>query len=255
MSLHGAYVFSKLDLKSGYHQIQMKESDIHKTTFTTYFGNFKYLVMPFGLSNAPATFQALMNKIFALYMRKFVLVFFDDILIYSKSMEEEHVKQLATVLQVLRENKLTTKQSKCEFAVPQVEYLGHIISSSGVATNPSKIKYIQSWLVPKTVKQLRSFLGLTGYYIRFIKDYGLMCKPLHNLLKKDSFVWTSEHTVAFQSLKQKMRSAPVLALPNFELPFILEMDASALGIGVVVMQEGRPIAFYSQALGPKAAAQ
>jgi hypothetical protein len=247
-------LFSKLDLKSGYHQIRMKESDIHKTAFSAYFGHFEYLVMPFGLSNAPTTFQALKNKIFAPYMRKYILFFFDDILIYSKSLEE-HVKHLAAVLQVLRDNQLTAKQSKCEFVVPQVEYLRLIISSLGVATNPSKIRDIQSWLVPKNVKQLRSFLDLTGYYRRFIKDYGLICKPLHNLLKKGSFVWTSEHTTAFQSLKQKLCSAPVLALPNFELPFILETYASAMGIGAVVMQGGRPIAFYSQALGPKVAAQ
>jgi hypothetical protein len=142
------------------------------------------------LTNAPTTFQALVNKIFRPYLRKFVLVYFDDVLIYSKS-EEEHVKHLAAVLQLMRENQLTAKKSKCEFAVPQVEYLGHIISSSGVATNPSKIKDMQSWPLPKSIKQLRSFLGLTGYYRRFIRDYGLICKPLHNLLKKESLVWTS----------------------------------------------------------------
>jgi hypothetical protein len=152
------------------------------------------------LTNAPTTFQALVNKIFRPYLRKFVLVYFDDVLIYSKS-EEEHVKHLAAVLQLMRENQLTAKKSKCEFAVPQVEYLGHIISSSGVATNPSKIKDMQSWPLPKSIKQLRSFMGLTGYYRRFIRDYGLICKPLHNLLKKESLVWTSEHTTAFQTLK------------------------------------------------------
>jgi hypothetical protein len=158
-------------------------------------------------------------------------------------------------VQVWATSSLTAKMSKCDFAMPQVEYLGHIITNTGVATNPAKIRDMQSWPLPKTIKQLRGFLGLTGYYRRFIKDYGIICKPLHGLLKKDSFYWIEDHTTSFNTLKQKMCSAPVLALPNFQLPFTLETDASGSGIGVVLMQGGRPIAFYSQALGPKAAAQ
>jgi hypothetical protein len=141
--LHGATIFSKLDLKTGYHQIRMNEYDNHKTTFTTYFGHFEYIVMPFGTTNAPATFQALMNKIFASCLRKFVLVFFDDILVFSKT-KAEHALHWKEVLHILRDNQLTTKMSKCDFAVSQVEYLGHIISSTGVATNPAKIKDMQS---------------------------------------------------------------------------------------------------------------
>jgi hypothetical protein len=242
--LHGARFFSKLDLRSGYHQIRMHEEDIAKTAFSTHLGHYEYLVMPFGLCNAPATFQQLMNTLFAPHLRDFVLVFFDDILVYSKS-KEDHIQHLQVVLQVLRNNQLKAKLSKCQFAQPQIEYLGHIISGDGVATDPAKIQDIIKWEIPRTVRKLRGFLGLTGYYRRFIPQYALICQPLHSALKKNSFQWGTEQQAAFDKLKQVMSQPPLLALPDFSLPFTVETYACDTGLGAVLMQQSRPLAYYS----------
>jgi hypothetical protein len=247
--LHGEIYFIKLDLRLGYHHIRMKEEVIPKTTFRTHEGHYEFLVMPFGLTNAPSTFQGLMNSIFKPFLRKFVLVFFYDILIYSNSWED-HVRHVDKVLQLLKEQKIYAKPSKCFFGVKEVEYLGHIVSHEGVKVDPNKIKAMMDWPIPKTLKNLRGF-----FFDRLLPQLCLALwknrTTLMTLNKKDAFSWTPEATKAFEQLKEVMCKAPVLTTPDFTKTFIVEFDASRNGIGVVLMQEGRPLDFESRPLKGK----
>jgi hypothetical protein len=246
--LAGTRFFSKLDLKAGYHQIWMVEDDEYKTAFKTHHGQFQFHVMPFGLTNAPSTFQCVMNSVFAPLIRKYVLVFMDDILVYSPDLPS-HLTHLKQVFELLRQHKLYAKRSKCSFACSQLEYLGHIISDQGVSTDPTKTAAMLAWPVPANVTELRGFLGLTGYYRKFVKNYSILAKPLTVLLQKKAFQWSDDAQQAFQKLKLAMSSTPVLALPDFSQPFILETDACAFGVGAVLSQHNHPIAYYSKTLG------
>lgn len=207
--------------------------------------------MSYGLTSAPATFQSLMNTILSPLLRKGVLVFIDDILVYNVDLQI-HVSTLRQVLQILDKHQLKIKRSKCSFAKQQLTYLGHVISKQGVATDPKNIEAVKSWPSPTNVKEVRGFLGLAGYYRKFVRNFGLISRPLTDLLKKHSvFLWTNEKEEAFQSLKTALITAPVLALPDFRKTFEIETDALDKGISAVLMQEGHPIAYLSKSLGPR----
>ncbi|XP_042031572.1 uncharacterized protein LOC121778308 [Salvia splendens] len=245
-----AKFFTKLDLRSGYHQICMHGADVFKTAFRTHDGHFEFLVMPFGLTNAPSTFQAAMNGIFQPLLRKYVIVFFDDILVYSPTLED-HCSHLEQVLELLQSHQFFVKLSKCSFCSTTVEYLGHLVSDGSLKADPAKIEAMTSWPTPTTVKQLRDFLGLTGYYRRFIANYAMIAAPLTDLLKKEAFLWTNAGDAAFAALKEAMTSAPVLSLPVFDKQFCIETDASDTGIGAVLIQDKHPITYFSKKLGPR----
>ncbi|WVZ97999.1 hypothetical protein U9M48_043492 [Paspalum notatum var. saurae] len=224
--LGGAIVFSKIDLRSGYHQIKVREEDIPKTAFSTRYGLYEYLVMSFNLTNAPAFFMYLMN-----------------------SNEKEHEEHLRIVLSRLREHKLYAKFSKCAFWLKEVAFLGHILSAKGVAVDPSKVEDVLNWKQPQTVTEIRSFLGLAGYSRRFIKDLSRISKPMTALTQKNSkFAWSQKCEEAFGMLKKLLTSAPVLAQPDITKPFDVYCDASGSGLGCVLMQEGKVIAYASSQL-------
>jgi hypothetical protein len=246
--MKGVSVFLKIDLRSGYHQLKIQESDIPKTAFHTRYGLYEYTVMSFGLTNAPAYFMYLMNKVFMEHLDKFVVVLIDDILIFSK-MEEEHEKHLRLVLEKLRLNKLYAKFSKCEFWLTEVAFLRHIISTGGVSVDPGKVKDVLNWMPPTTASEIRSFLGLVGFYCQFIKDFSKIAKPMMKLLKKNkAFEWTAECQVSFEELRKHLTSTPVLVLPDLMKKFDIYCDASHRGLGCVLMQEGQVVCYASRQL-------
>jgi hypothetical protein len=248
--LVGAKVFSKIDLRSGYHQIKIRASDIPKMAFSTRYGLYEYLVMSFGLTNAPAYFMYLMNSVFMLELDKFVVIFIDDILVYSKN-EAEHTKHLHTVLQRLRDHQLYAKLSKCDFWLREIKFLGHTISQDGVSVDPEKVQEVMNWKPPTTVRQIRSFLGLAGCYRRFIPDFSRIAKPMTELLKKGvKYEWSQKCEDAFHALRQHLTTAPVLAQPDNTKPFEVYCDASGTGLGCVLMQDNQVIAYASRALRP-----
>ncbi|GKB78954.1 reverse transcriptase domain-containing protein [Tanacetum coccineum] len=246
--LQGSQYFSKIDLRFGYHQLRVHKDDIPKTTFRTRYGHFEFTVMPFGLTNAPAVFMDLMNRVCRPYLDKFVIVFIDDILIYSRT-REEHEMHLGLVLELLKKEKLYAKFSKCEFWLQEVQFLGHVINGDGIHVDPSKIEAVKNWEAPRTPSEVRSFLGLAGYYRRFIENFSKIAKSLTILTQKSkTFDWGEEQEKAFQTLKDKLCNAPVLALPDGPEDFVVYCDASGLGLGCVLMQRGKVIAYASRQL-------
>ncbi|GJV10329.1 reverse transcriptase domain-containing protein [Tanacetum coccineum] len=246
--LQGSSVYSKIDLRLGYHQLRVREEDIPKTAFRTRYGHYEFQVMPFGLTNAPAVFMDLMNRVCKPYLDKFVIVFIDDILIYSKN-KQEHKEHLKLILELLKKEELYAKFSKCEFWIPKVQFLGHVIDSEGIHVDPAKIESIKDWASPKSPTEIRQFLGLAGYYRRFIEGFSKIAKPMTKLTqKKVKFVWGDKQEAAFQLLKQKLCSAPILALPEGSEDFIAYCDASKKGLGAVLMQREKVIAYASRQL-------
>jgi hypothetical protein len=242
-----ATIFSKIDLKSGYHQIRIRPGDEWKTAFKTKDGLYEWLVMPFGLSNAPSTFMRVMTQVLRPFMGKFVVVYFDDILIYSKS-KDQHLTHLAQVCTALRKESLYANLKKCSFFTDKVIFLGFVVSSEGVSADPQKIKAIVDWPEPKNIHEVRSFHGLATFYRRFIRGFSTIITPITDCMKQGEFKWSKAATRAFEEVKRKMTKAPVMRLPDFTKLFEVECDASGVGIGGVLNQEHHPIAYFSEKL-------
>jgi hypothetical protein len=244
----GSAYFTWLDLTSGHHQILISEEDRPKTTFRTPFGHFQFKVLIEGLTNAPTTFQTVMNSILHPYIRKFVVVYIDDILIFSGT-EIEHQAHVRLVLEVLKREKFYVCKAKSSFAQTEVKYLGHIVNKEGIRPDPKKVEAVQTWPVPKNVHDVKSFLELIDYFRKFIKHCSEIAVPLTNLTKKSHpWVWTGRCQDAFELLKQKLTEAPLLRTPDESLPCEVVTDTSDTGLGGVLFQEGQPVAFESKKL-------
>ena len=250
--LNGGTVFSRPDLKTGYHQITINDDDIEKTAFRTRYRSFEFLVLPFILTNTPPTFKRFMNAIFHRYLDEFVIIYLDDILIYSKN-QHDHLNHIKLVLQLLRDNQLYANKEKCEFGVDQIHFLGHVVTSRGIGTDENKVIAVKNWPISCNRTHVRSFLDAAGFYRRFISKFSQIAAPLTDLTKDNhKFEWTNKHHTAFITLKGALLMAPVLRLPDFSLTFIVVPDASEVAVGGVLMQndgEGeRSIAYESSKL-------
>ncbi|GJT56915.1 putative reverse transcriptase domain-containing protein [Tanacetum coccineum] len=248
--LQGSSVYSKIDLRSGYHQLRVRVEDIPKTAFRTRYGHYEFQVMPFGLTNTPAVFMDLMNRVCKPYLDKFVIVFIDDILIYSRN-KEKHANHLRIILELLKNEKLYAKVSKCDFWINIVQFLGHLIDSQGLHVDPAKIEAVKNWASRTTPTEIRQFLGLAGYYRRFIKDFSKIAKSLTKLTQKNKkYIWGKDQESTFLLLKQKLCEAPILALLEGNDDFVVYCDASHQGLGAVLMQREKVIAYASRQLKP-----
>ncbi|GJY36313.1 putative reverse transcriptase domain-containing protein [Tanacetum coccineum] len=246
--LQRSSVYSKIDLRSGCHQLRVREKDIPKTAFRTRYGHYEFQVMPFGLTNALTVFMDLVNRVCKPYPDKFMIVFIDDILIYSKS-KEEHEEHLKVILELLNKEELYVKFSKCEFWLSKVQFLSYVINIEGIHIDPAKIDLIKDWASPNTPTENRKFLGLAGYYRRFIKGFSKIAKPMTKFTQKSvKFDWGEKEEAAFQLLKQKLCSALVLALPERSENFVVYCDALHKGWGAVLMQKEKVIAYASRQL-------
>jgi hypothetical protein len=250
--LHGAKYFTKLDLRSGYHQVRVADDDIQKTAFNTRYGQYEFLVLPFGLTGAPSTFMHLMNHILHPYLDKVVVAYLDDILIYSKTLEE-HEEHVRTILAELRKHELYAKESKCEFFKRSVTFLGFIVTDQGIKVDPRKVAAAKEWPVPKSVSDCRSFLGFVGFYRKFIKNHSKIVAPISDLTKTANgakFAWTSQAQEAFEQMIELLCSAPVLILPDPSKPYVVTTDASGFAIGACLQQDQgnglQPICYMSK---------
>ena len=228
-------MFFKIDLRSGYHQLRIQEQDVVKTAFHSRYGHYEFLVMPFGLTNAPVVFMDLMNQVFRPFLDQFVIVFIDDVLVYSRS-EEEHEQHLRVVLQTLREHRLFAKFNKCEFWLERVQFLGHVITGEGIQVDSAKVEAVVSWQRPRNATEIFNFLGLVGYYRCFVQNFSSIAAPLTRLTRKGvSFQWSEECESSFQDLKSKLTSAPILTISVGIMSFSMYTDALGISLRIVLM--------------------
>ena len=233
--LQGAQVFSSIDLQSAYYQVRLKPEDVPKTAFTTPMGLYEFRVLCFGLTNAPGTFQNIMNDVLRDVINKFVIVYLDDIVVYSKN-KAEHYKHLEIVLSLLRSHELYANLAKCKFVQPELHFLGHIVGADGLRVDPQKVAIVKDWPVPRERTALQKFWGLANYFRKFIMGWASLVSALQLQLKRaDAFEWNNECDAAFADIKHALCNAPVLALPDLNKPFEVVCDACGVGVGAVLL--------------------